>query len=70
MSTYKAPLEDLRFALHDVLGAEALFARLPAPRLRMVDEILAECQESLVYMANPTIVLEWLATRLYLLLPR
>lgn len=51
-------------------GLEALFARLPAPRLRMVDEILAECQESLVYMANPAIVLEWLATRLYLLLPR
>ena len=28
MSTYKAPLDDLRFALYDVLGAEALFARL------------------------------------------
>ncbi|WP_027081503.1 acyl-CoA dehydrogenase C-terminal domain-containing protein [Luteimonas mephitis] len=28
MSTYKAPLHDIRFALHDVLGAEALFARL------------------------------------------
>ena len=28
MSTYKAPLDDMRFALFDVLGAEALFARL------------------------------------------
>src|SRR5690606_13882278 len=28
MSTYNAPLQDIRFALHDVLGAEALFARL------------------------------------------
>jgi alkylation response protein AidB-like acyl-CoA dehydrogenase len=28
MSTYNAPLHDIRFALHDVLGAEALFARL------------------------------------------
>jgi alkylation response protein AidB-like acyl-CoA dehydrogenase len=28
MSTYQAPLHDIRFALHDVLGAEALFARL------------------------------------------
>ncbi|WP_454829809.1 acyl-CoA dehydrogenase C-terminal domain-containing protein [Pseudoxanthomonas wuyuanensis] len=28
MSTYKAPLTDIRFALYDVLGAEALFAQL------------------------------------------
>ncbi|HEX7803176.1 MAG TPA: acyl-CoA dehydrogenase C-terminal domain-containing protein [Pseudoxanthomonas sp.] len=28
MSTYKAPLADIRFALYDVLGAEALFAKL------------------------------------------
>jgi len=28
MSTYRAPLADMRFALFDVLGAEALFARL------------------------------------------
>lgn len=28
MSTYKAPLPDIRFALYDVLGADALFARL------------------------------------------
>ncbi|MCF5951242.1 acyl-CoA dehydrogenase N-terminal domain-containing protein, partial [Xanthomonas perforans] len=28
MSSYTAPLTDFRFALHDVLGAHALFARL------------------------------------------
>lgn len=28
MSTYSAPLNDIRFALYDVLGAEALFAKL------------------------------------------
>ncbi len=28
MSSYKAPLDDIRFALYDVLGAEQLFARL------------------------------------------
>lgn len=28
MSTYSAPLNDIRFALYDVLGVEALFARL------------------------------------------
>ncbi|HEY5970615.1 MAG TPA: acyl-CoA dehydrogenase C-terminal domain-containing protein [Pseudoxanthomonas sp.] len=28
MSTYKAPLTDIRFALYDVLGAEALFEKL------------------------------------------
>ena len=28
MSTYKAPLIDIRFALYDVLGADTLFAKL------------------------------------------
>ncbi|MFD0739482.1 acyl-CoA dehydrogenase C-terminal domain-containing protein [Lysobacter koreensis] len=28
MSTYKAPLNDMRFALYDVIGAEAVFAKL------------------------------------------
>ena len=28
MSTYHAPLRDMRFVLFDVLGAEALFPRL------------------------------------------
>ena len=29
MSRYEAPLEDMRFVLYDVLGVEALYARLP-----------------------------------------
>lgn len=49
-------------------GLESLLARLPEQRLRMFDEVLAECQDSLVYAVNPSLVLEWLATRLYLLL--
>ena len=28
MSSYKAPLDDLRFVIHDMLGAEGLLARL------------------------------------------
>lgn len=51
-------------------GLDSLLARMPAQRLRMLDEALAECQDSLIYNVNPTLVLEWLATRMYLLLPR
>lgn len=51
-------------------GLETLLARLPARRLRMLDEALAECQDSLIYNVNPVLVLEWLATRMFLLLPR
>ena len=44
MSTYKAPLDDLRFALYDVLGAEALFARLGQGEVNreLVDAVLDE----------------------------
>lgn len=44
MSTYKAPLDDLRFALYDVLGAEALFARLGHTDVNreLVDAVLDE----------------------------
>jgi len=44
MSTYKAPLDDLRFALYDVLGAEALFARLGQSEVNreLVDAVLDE----------------------------
>lgn len=44
MSTYTAPLTDIRFALHDVLQAEALFARLgfADASLDVVDAILEE----------------------------
>lgn len=51
-------------------GLERLFARFPEERLRMLDEALAECQDSLFYGVNPALVLEWLATRMYFLLPR
>ena len=30
MSSYKAPLDDIRFALYDVLDSDALFAKLDA----------------------------------------
>ncbi|WP_240126311.1 acyl-CoA dehydrogenase C-terminal domain-containing protein [Thermomonas alba] len=44
MSTYKAPLDDLRFGLYDVLGAEALFARLgyADANRELVDAVLDE----------------------------
>ncbi|WP_159016264.1 acyl-CoA dehydrogenase C-terminal domain-containing protein [Cognatiluteimonas profundi] len=44
MSTYRAPLSDMRFALFDVLGAEALFARLgfDAATRDTVDAVLDE----------------------------
>ena len=44
MTTYKAPLTDIRFALYDVLGADALFARLgytDASR-ELIDAVLDE----------------------------
>lgn len=44
MSTYKAPLDDLRFGLYDVLNAEALFARLghADANRELVDAVLDE----------------------------
>ena len=44
MSTYKAPLDDLRFALYDVLDAEAQFARLgfADANRELVDAVLDE----------------------------
>jgi len=51
-------------------GLESILARLPDMRLRMLDEGLAECQDSLLYGVNPALVVEWLVTRMYLLLPR
>jgi DNA polymerase-3 subunit delta' len=51
-------------------GLESILDRLPDTRLRMLDEGLAECQDSLLYGVNPVLVVEWLATRMYLLLPR
>ncbi len=45
MNRYTAPLADLRFALHDVLGADALYARLPgceAASRDVIDAVLEE----------------------------
>lgn len=45
MNNYKAPLRDIRFALHDVLGAEALFASLPGGDVanrETIDAVLEE----------------------------
>ena len=45
MNRYTAPLADLRFALHDVLGAAALYARLPgceAATRDVIDAVLEE----------------------------
>ena len=36
MSSYKAPLNDIRFALFDVIGADAQFARGVEQRLLLV----------------------------------
>ncbi len=45
-------------------------AALAPARQRMLDEILAECEDSLNYMVNPALVLDWLATRIFLLRAR
>ncbi|MXV07315.1 acyl-CoA dehydrogenase C-terminal domain-containing protein [Xanthomonas sp. LMG 9002] len=44
MSTYQAPLPDLRFALHNVLQVEALFARLghAEANAELIDAVLEE----------------------------
>ncbi|MDR2603758.1 MAG: DNA polymerase III subunit delta' [Desulfovibrio sp.] len=49
--------------------AAQLFASIPETRLPMLYEALAECRESLDYAVNPALVLEWLATRIFFLLP-
>ena len=45
MNKYHAPLRDIRFALYDVLGAEALFASLPGGEIanrETIDAVLEE----------------------------
>ncbi|MDR2669670.1 MAG: DNA polymerase III subunit delta' [Desulfovibrio sp.] len=51
------------------VNAARLFASIPETRLPMLYEALAECRESLDYAVNPALVLEWLATRIFFLLP-
>ena len=46
------------------LAADA-FRELAPASLRILDQVLAECQESLNYNVNPALVLDWLATRLF-----
>ena len=43
-ASYRAPQEDMRFVLHDLLGDEALFARLGMPdaNRELVDAVLEE----------------------------
>ena len=45
MSTYHAPLTDIRFALHDVLQVESLFSTLgfDDANRETVDAVLDEC---------------------------
>ncbi|HET8897730.1 MAG TPA: acyl-CoA dehydrogenase C-terminal domain-containing protein [Rhodanobacteraceae bacterium] len=45
MADYKPPLDDFRFVLHQVLGVDALFARLPGARevdAGLIDAVLEE----------------------------
>ncbi|MBZ0221718.1 MAG: acyl-CoA dehydrogenase C-terminal domain-containing protein [Dokdonella sp.] len=46
MNRYTAPLTDLRFALHDVLGVDALYARLPGCEAATSDVIDAVLEEA------------------------
>lgn len=69
-------------ALKDALGAEEngaeagltpladAFSRLSPQARNILNEILAECQDSLFYTVNPVLVADWLATRLYFLFAR
>jgi DNA polymerase-3 subunit delta' len=61
--------EEYAFLPASAANAAHLFASIPETRLPMFYEALAECRESLDYAVNPALVLEWLATRLYFLLP-
>lgn len=51
-------------------GLDQRLARLSAARLRIFDEILTECQDGLQYNVGPAVVLDWMATRLFSLIPR
>ena len=47
-----------------------VLAKLPPARMRMLDEELAEAQDSLIVGVNPGLVLDRLAGRVFLLVPR
>lgn len=46
------------------------FSRLDPRSRNILNETLAECQDSLFYTVNPVLVADWLATRLYFLFAR
>ena len=45
----------------------AAFGQLSPQNQRILNETLAECQDSLIFTANPSLVVDWLATRLFFL---
>ncbi|MDR1490365.1 MAG: DNA polymerase III subunit delta' [Desulfovibrio sp.] len=49
-------------------GLGKIFSALPAAKLRILDELLAEGRENLNRGVNPALTLEWLMLRAYLLL--
>ncbi len=55
---------------HPCSALARLLADMGPARQRKLDEVLAECQESLAFNVNPALVMDWLATRLTLLAPR
>ena len=62
MTTYTAPLRDMRFVLHDVFNAPALWARLPALAEHIdadtADAILEEAAKVSSQLVAPLSVLE------------
>ncbi|MDP1930025.1 MAG: acyl-CoA dehydrogenase C-terminal domain-containing protein [Gammaproteobacteria bacterium] len=46
MATYKAPIKDMRFILHEVMGAEALFASMPG-----TEEVTADLMDAILESA-------------------
>lgn len=46
------------------------FSRLSLPSLKVINEVLAEAQESLNFLVNPALVLDWMLTRIYFLFSR
>ena len=55
MSTYTAPLNDIRFALHDVIKAEPLFASIgfEDANTELIDAVLEEAARSSSSVLSP-----------------
>ena len=56
-----------RSVVDDRTSLVRFFASLSDERRRMADEVMAEAQDSLGYSVAPALVVEWMATRFYLL---